>query len=70
MGETRIVTDVCYKKNKKVWKVVASTAKQHYYDDRLYLVDNSNNAGDTICITVGNNISKLIKNFNINRKII
>ena len=58
------------KKKKKVWQVVAYVAKQYDYNDRLYLFENSNNAGDTIHITVGNNLSKLIKTFNINREII
>ena len=48
-------------------EIVASIAKQHDYDDILYLVDNSNSAGDTICISVGDNISKRIKTFNKNR---
>ena len=70
VSETRIVTDVCYDKNKKLWQVVASIAKQHNYDDIFYLAENSNNYGDTILITVGNNLSKRIKTFNINRELI
>ena len=58
VGETRIITDVCCDKNKKVWKVVVSIAKQHNYNGILNLSDNSNNAGDTIRITAGNNLSK------------
>ena len=70
VSETRIVTDVCYDENKKLWQVVASIAKQHDYDDRFYLAENRNNAYDTILITVGNNLSKRIKTFNINRELI
>ena len=44
--------------------------KKHEYNDIFYLVDNSNNYGDTIRITMGNNISKRIKNFNKNRELI
>ena len=70
VGKTRVVTDACNNKNKKVWQVVAFIAKKHYYNDRLYLVDNSINAGDTIRITVGNNLSKRIKTFNMNTELI
>ena len=70
VGKTRVVTDACNNENNKVWQVVAFIAKKHYYNDRLYLVDNSINAGDTIRITVGNNLSKRIKTFNINTELI
>ena len=67
VGEASILTDVFYNKNKKVLQVFVSIVKQHDYNDRLYLVDNRKKSGDTIHITVGNNLSKCIKTFNINR---
>ena len=70
VGDTRIVTDFYYDEKEKVWQLVASTEKQNDYDDRLYIVDNSNNDGETIRITARNIISKRIKNFNKNREII
>ena len=50
-------------------QVVTSVSKQHIYNDRLYIVDNSNNDGGTIHITVGDNISKRIKTFDKNREL-
>jgi hypothetical protein len=38
-GVTMIVTDVTFLDERSIWLLTATTAKQHTYDDRIYIAD-------------------------------